>query len=1072
MKKKIFYIITLLLAMCAITACDLTPKGDGNTYKITYYVSEKKIEHEPSSYISGEVTTLLPLNEESFLGWYNNEELIGSKVEKIKKSETGDKVFYAKIEQQLPDNKEYNIIYSLNGGKLPLDAPSSYISGTGLKTLPTPTKEGFEFVGWELKGKLVDAINETMVGNVTLSAVWKEQTITEDLLGDALKKMINYSLAYSFGEKGSTERSYIYYDNDGTNLKISYIENTGTYSVYLTTIDNIRCFYIEDYDSSYYAVTEEDELFENYYMAYVTYDLTNIDSTMFTLQDGVYKLKDSTKVHEVASQIFGEYSSDEYQDLSITVNNGYITKIEALSKYTFDEEVYDYIYLEEFSNFGNVTVTLPDLNDNPDTITISEVYDKDDNTSVIVKGYIGGIVGNNVYIQDDKAGVYIYLGSTSALDEQATLGKEILVSGTKTTFRGLVEIQDVTSLDYTGDEQEISPTVLPNLSEEILESNISQLVSFTNMKIVSLPSSYSLSNKDHSIKISDGTNESTLFISKYVDSAYKKVFFEILKTLSVGDNINVSNAVISCYNSYQVALTNFSSITTEEVEVVETSIKVNKTTIKALPGTAFNDITKDLIVSLVYSNNTTKVISTSECTFIHDYNANVIGAYEVIVKYNDFTVKFIINVTNEESKPFKASDDTEVLKDVIKEMGYDKDTKTTYGVNRGLPSIGSPKVLVIPVEFTDASAPANMVETIKTAFFGTSEETGWESLTSYYQKASFGKLNISGDVLPVYSTGKKSSYYDGIENGDYEIIKAALTYYDSTIDYSKYDSDGDGYIDAIYLVYTCEINRTDDDSMWWAYTYEYFTDDVEYYDNVEADFYLLAGYDFLFETFASGKSVKYNLETFIHETGHLLGLDDYYDTDSSKGPNGGLGGGDMMDYNVGDHNAFSKAILGWIQPLIMGEDSATITLKSFGSSGDALIIPKNWNGTYFDEYYIVDFYTPDGLNEVEAGHSGLFSSSGIRIYHIDATKNDPSEVWSVWDVYKYNNSTTNHKLISLVEADGGNHINKDELSSNSDLFKVNDTFKNAKWYDGTSTNFELKVISINTEEAVIEVTMK
>ena len=592
------------------------------------------------------------------------------------------------------------------------------------------------------------------------------------------------------------------------------------------------------------------------------------------------------------------------------------------------------------------------------------------------------------------------------------------------------------------------------------------------MKIVSLPSSYSLNNKDHSIKISDGTNETTLFISKHIDNTCKEAFFEILQTLSIGDNINVSNAVISCYNSYQVALTNFSSITTKEVEVVETGIKVNKTSIKALPGTAFNDVTKDIIISLVYSNNTTKVISTGECTFIHDYNPNVNGAYEVIVKYNTFTTTFIINVTSEESKPFKASDDTEVLKDVIKQMGYDKDTKTTYGVNRGLPSIGSPKVLVIPVEFTDASAPTNMVETIRTAFFGTSAETGWESLTSYYQKTSFGKLNISGDVLPVYSTGKSSSYYDGIENGDYEIIKDALTYYDSTVDYSKYDSDDDGYIDAIYLVYSCEINRNDDNSMWWAYTYEYLTDDVEYYDNVEADFYLLAGYDFLFETFASGKNVKYNLETFIHETGHLLGLDDYYDTDSSKGPDGGLGGGDMMDYNVGDHNAFSKAILGWIQPLIMGDDSATITLKSFGSSGDALIIPKNWNGTYFDEYYIVDFYTPDGLNQAEAGHSGLFSTSGIRIYHIDATKNDPSEAWSIWDVYKYNNGTASHKLISLVEADGGNHVEQNELSSNKDLFKVNDTFKNAKWYDGTAANFELKVVSITSEEAVIEVIMK
>ena len=38
MKKRIFYIVTLLLAICVITACDLTPKGDGNTYKISYYV--------------------------------------------------------------------------------------------------------------------------------------------------------------------------------------------------------------------------------------------------------------------------------------------------------------------------------------------------------------------------------------------------------------------------------------------------------------------------------------------------------------------------------------------------------------------------------------------------------------------------------------------------------------------------------------------------------------------------------------------------------------------------------------------------------------------------------------------------------------------------------------------------------------------------------------------------------------------------------------------------------------------------------------------------------------------------
>ena len=120
-----------------------------------------------------------------------------------------------------------------------------------------------------------------------------------------------------------------------------------------------------------------------------------------------------------------------------------------------------------------------------------------------------------------------------------------------------MEIKDIESLDYTGNETTLSPTILLDLSDATLEDNISQLVSFTNMKIVSLPSSYSLNNKDHSIKISDGTNETTLFISKHIDNTCKEAFFEILQTLSIGDNINVSNAVISCYNSYQVALTNF-----------------------------------------------------------------------------------------------------------------------------------------------------------------------------------------------------------------------------------------------------------------------------------------------------------------------------------------------------------------------------------------------------------------------------------------------------------------------------------------------------------------------------------
>ena len=56
----------------------------------------------------------------------------------------------------------------------------------------------------------------------------------------------------------------------------------------------------------------------------------------------------------------------------------------------------------------------------------------------------------------------------------------------------------------------------------------------------------------------------------------------------------------------------------------------------------------------------------------------------------------------------------------------------------------------------------------------------------------------------------------------------------------------------------------------------------------------------------------------------------------------------------------------------------------FSFTTRCIMICKNWNGSIFSEYYIIDFYTPTGLNEFCKGYNGLFSISGIRIFHIDA----------------------------------------------------------------------------------------
>ena len=292
----------------------------------------------------------------------------------------------------------------------------------------------------------------------------------------------------------------------------------------------------------------------------------------------------------------------------------------------------------------------------------------------------------------------------------------------------------------------------------------------------------------------------------------------------------------------------------------------------------------------------------------------------------------------------------------------------------------------------------------------------------------------------------------------HEVLKSAQKEYDL----SQYDSNNDGLIDAIHVVYSKKMQYNSDD-FWWAFQYCNF--EYKEYDDVCPYNYVFSSFHFLFENNESN-----NARTLIHETGHLFGLDDYYDYDESNGANRGMYAADMMDYNVGDHNAYSKLMLGWITPYVLTGQDVTLDLQSFAATGECIMICKNWNGSFFDEYYIIDFYTPTGLNEMGKGESGLFSVNGIRIYHIDATLKDPSECFSVWEVTKYDNSYTEHRLIRLVEADGNSDIDDWGWSGDSDLFQVGNIYSDAYWYDNTKAGFTLIVNSITDTSASITIT--
>ncbi len=330
-----------------------------------------------------------------------------------------------------------------------------------------------------------------------------------------------------------------------------------------------------------------------------------------------------------------------------------------------------------------------------------------------------------------------------------------------------------------------------------------------------------------------------------------------------------------------------------------------------------------------------------------------------------------------------------------------------------LPSSGSPKILVIPVECSDYSFEdydSDWKTMLSNAFFGDSTNTGWESVSSFYEKSSYEQLKIEGEVSPAIKFNltqmEMIKQYENYSNKnlnytDYILQSCLDTLNEKTdIDLKEYDTNNDGYIDAVWLVYSMPYKKTS--NFLWAFTT--WASSKTKWDSVYASCYSWASFQFLtsqdYRSFTTRSYVNCSdAHTFIHETGHMLGLDDYYsyvdgNTDTP------MGGVDMMDFNIGDHTAFSKYLLGWIEPTVITPDyleknNNTISLSSMTEDGQFLLLPiyKNgamdYNETAFDEYLLMEYYTPTGLNQKDTSGYGTsklatYSKPGVLVYHIDA----------------------------------------------------------------------------------------
>ena len=136
----------------------------------------------PEEYIEGTGCVLpIPTKAEyKFLGWTKEAES-NEYITEVRIDEAGAIKVYAQWEKIIVYSK---IVYELNGGTNPTNAPKEYAEGKGC-TLPTPTKDGYKFLGWTKTSSstvYITKIDANVKGEFKVYAQWEKLAVISKIV--------------------------------------------------------------------------------------------------------------------------------------------------------------------------------------------------------------------------------------------------------------------------------------------------------------------------------------------------------------------------------------------------------------------------------------------------------------------------------------------------------------------------------------------------------------------------------------------------------------------------------------------------------------------------------------------------------------------------------------------------------------------------------------------------------------------------------------------------------------------------------------------------------------------------
>ncbi len=320
--------------------------------------------------------------------------------------------------------------------------------------------------------------------------------------------------------------------------------------------------------------------------------------------------------------------------------------------------------------------------------------------------------------------------------------------------------------------------------------------------------------------------------------------------------------------------------------------------------------------------------------------------------------------------------------------------------------------MIIPVHFTDGYG-------FEDFFYSQVEKmmNGTEAYSArqFYLNASYGKIDLQYEMMPVYDVGMSSWDMEAKWDSSYDYYWYGEHYwqmYDATRakyqgDLSKFDTDNDGYADLVIFVFD-DPSVSGDDRFGTLYggKVSYMKHNRCAY-NADHDYpscahfvclekYQMMPDDGIGESWRWEGDELIRYEVLIHEIGHMFGITDFYCSDAEEYYGHTPLGFDMHDTEKGDLNCWSKLSVGWLDPYVITPDTeeVTITLRNSAEYPDCILIPtsKGWNGTPFDEFMLVDVLAMRGNNvwhwdgEMVAWpgvENDEAKYGGVRIMHVD-----------------------------------------------------------------------------------------